>query len=286
MSIKTNILLQSLIFIGLYTFILPLFPDKAVGPYLALNPHDIAKLTFTIMLITSASHFITQITHSHNIILLTGFLGGFSSSTATIVAMASLAKQQTAMENNAAAAAIASSIATYIQVAILIGLVSPAILSALAVPLLAGVGVSIAGCWLVYRGGRRQKMAQTKTFAIWTSLKQGLLLVLILSGMMVFIAALQQRMGHQGLNLASLLSGLVDGHASAIAASEMVVLKKISIEQALIPILIGLTSNTVMRSLLSSISQRRMFILPVAGVLLLANVSAWLGLWLSLWWTV
>jgi uncharacterized membrane protein (DUF4010 family) len=81
-------------------------------------------------------------------LLLTGFLGGFVSSTATIAVMGRRAVREPPMRRIATAAGIASSVATIVLLAAVVGAVSVPVLRAVALPLilagLAAAGYAIA----------------------------------------------------------------------------------------------------------------------------------------------
>ena len=81
-------------------------------------------------------------------VLLTGFLGGFVSSTATIALMGKRAVDEPPMRRLATAAGIASSVATIVLLAAVVGAASVPVLRALALPLilagLAATGYAIA----------------------------------------------------------------------------------------------------------------------------------------------
>jgi uncharacterized membrane protein (DUF4010 family) len=280
MSLKLNYLFQFLAIGFMLYLVLTVLPDVNVGPYLAINLRDIATLFLAIFAISVFGGMLIEIAHFHQIFLMTGFLAGFASSTASVIAMANLTKHQPEVAKSAATAAIASSIATYIQLAFLIGVVSSAMLMQLALPIFIGAFSTLIFCWL---------SASFKTYGVnqplisihfLDHLKKTLFTVCMLSLMMILIVVMQEKLGIQGVNIAAFLSGLVDGHASAISFSEMVALKKMSVEKALLPILIGLSSNTLFRSLLSLLSGNRLYFTRVAGALLSANLLVWLTIWL------
>lgn len=254
---KATILVDALAvagFIAVYLFLLPLFPDADIGPYGAINLHDISRLVFVIMAVGFGGGLAARLVGVRGGLLLAGFLGGFASSTATIAAMGVLAKRDGSASRMASIAAILSTVATYVQLAFIMWWGSTAALRAVAVPLLAGGGAAAAFAVASYRHGRARisEHAYVPVEPL-ASLKQAALVAVLLTAMLVAISATQELLGARGMEAAAFLSGFVDGHAAAIALSEMVALKKLVAEAAVIPILLGLTSNAAVKATFAAV---------------------------------
>lgn len=273
---KKELLTQCLVLFAIYFGLLPLVPDVQVGPYSAINPHDIAKLTLAIIIISVVGNLLLTTARLKHVFLLTGFLGGFTSSTATVIAMANFAKQEPTLLQGAAAAASASNIATFIQMSILISLINPQLFLLLLLPLSAGAMVATSTSLFIYRKAGGTHLHHVDEVNLLSTIKRSVLIVLMLSIMLVMIAYAKEILGHQGVNVAAFLSGLVDGHASAISISELATLGIMPISSASAPVLIGLSSNAIMRTLFSILSKSRPFALQVGGSLLLSVLVTWL----------
>jgi uncharacterized membrane protein (DUF4010 family) len=276
LSIKNEFILQCLAMLFIFFGLLPMVPDIAIGPYSAINPHDIAKLTLVIIIITVVGNLLLTKARLKHAFLLTGFFGGFTSSTATVIAMANFAKQEPALLQGAAAAASASNIATFIQMSILISLINSQLFLLLLLPLTAGAMVATMTSLLIYRKAHGANINNVDEVSLLSTIKRSVLIVLMLSIMLVMIAYAKERLGHQGVNVAAFLSGLVDGHASAISISELASLGIMPITSACVPVLIGLSSNAIMRTLFSILSKSRSFTLQVGGSLLLSVLVTWM----------
>jgi len=277
MCMKIGLLTQCLVLFAVYLGLLPLVPDIQLGPYSAINPHDIAKLTLAIIIISVVGNLLLTTARLKHAFLLTGFLGGFTSSTATVIAMANFAKQEPALLQGAAAAACASNIATFIQMSILISLINPQLFLLLLLPLSAGAMVATITSLLIYRKAVGTELHHVDEVSLLSTIKRSVLIVLMLSIMLMMIAYAKEKLGHQGVNVAAFLSGLVDGHASAISISELASLGIMPITSASAPVLIGLSSNAIMRTLFSIFSKSRPFALQVGGSLLLSVLVTWLA---------
>jgi uncharacterized membrane protein (DUF4010 family) len=97
-------------------------------------------------------------------------------------------------------------------------------------------------------------------------------------------ADLQARFGSAGVLLAAMLAGLVDTHAAAISVATLVASGKITPQEAVVPILSALTSNTLSKIIMSATSGGWPFALRVVPGLILVAVAAWVGTLSGLLW--
>src|SRR5215467_13831880 len=115
-SVLTNEELEdALIFAGATLVVLPLVPDRPMGPYGALNPHSIWILVILIMAIGGAGYIAIRTVGARYGLPVAGFASGFVSSTATIGAMGARAARTREVLEAAAAGAVLSTVATIVQ---------------------------------------------------------------------------------------------------------------------------------------------------------------------------
>jgi uncharacterized membrane protein (DUF4010 family) len=262
-------------FIGSYFFIVPLIPDADFGPFQAINLHDIARLLVAILMVALAGRLSVNAVGGRNGLLMTGFFGGFASSAATIAAMGALARREPTAIWGASIAAILSTVATYIQLAFILWLTNGVVLSKIALPLLCG-GAAVAAFAMVSLKTREDRvLAHMKESRLLTTLGNALLVGILLTIVLVLGAAVQSKLGVKGLALISFVSGFLDGHAAAFAISELVSLQKVSVDAAVIPILLGLTSNTVTKSVFAIVAGGRSYASRVIAGLAISIALTW-----------
>lgn len=261
--------------------VLPLAPDRFMGPFDALNPRAIARLIVLVMAISALGYVAMRSLGPRYGLPLAGFASGFVSSTATIYSMGERASRQEALMRGAVAGAVLSSIATFIQLTIVVALIQPALLSALALPLTSGGLVAcLYGLLFVLRRGPANdeggedvgRAFDLKTAAAFSALVS---LVLLLS------AGLNVWLGTRGMLLGAAVTGLVDAHATAASVASLLAAKKISIDQAVGPILLGLTTNTVMKAVVAFNSGGPRYAARIVPGLALVIIAIWLGAWLG-----
>jgi uncharacterized membrane protein (DUF4010 family) len=116
------------------------------------------------------------------------------------------------------------------------------------------------------------------------SLRTALAFGSILAVTLVISAGLQQRFGGAGVLLAAVVAGRVDTQAAAISVATLVASGKVTAQDAVFPILAGLTSNTLTTIIMAAISGGWAFALRVVPGLVLVAVAAWVGTFAELLW--
>ena len=113
------------------------------------------------------------------------------------------------------------------------------------------------------------------------SFRTALLFALSITAIMFASAAIVAWMGAPGLIPAAAVTGFADAHATAVSAGSLVGSKTISATQATVPILLGLTTNTVTKIIVAMINGGRHYAAQVIPGLILTITAAWLGWALS-----
>jgi uncharacterized membrane protein (DUF4010 family) len=276
-AITEDELKDALIFAGATLVVLPLLPDRPMGPYGALNPHSIWVLVILVMAIGAAGHLAVRILGLRVGLPIAGLASGFISSTATIAAMGARAAKTTDVLTAAVAAAVLSTIATIVQMALVLGVTSIPTLRMLSIPLIfAGLAAVVYGGASMTRALRSKTESETQSGRAF-SLTTALIFALTLSGVLVASAALREWFGEAGVILAAALAGLIDTHSAAISVASLVASEKMSAVDAVFPILAGLSTNTASKMIVAGISGGRSFALRVIPGLVIVVLAAWAG---------
>lgn len=109
-------------------------------------------------------------------------------------------------------------------------------------------------------------------------LKSAMGLAVIISSVMLLSAALTARFGERGLVAAAALAGFADTHSAAISVASLVAANKIGLQDATLPIIVGLTTNTLTKALIASLSGGRQYAMQVIPGLILMIASIWSAL--------
>jgi len=269
---------DALIFAGATLVVLPLVPDRPSGPYGALNPHSIWILVILVMAISAAGYVAVRMLGARFGLPIAGLASGFISSTATIAAMGARVRKTKDVLAAAVAGAVLSTIATIVQMALVLAATSMTTLRTLAVPLIcAGVAAVLYGTVFTI-GALQQKTENEAQRGRAFSLSTAVIFALTLSGILVASAALREWFGERGIIVAAALAGFVDTHSAAISVASLVASGKMTAADAVLPILAGLSTNTMSKMFLAGISGGRSFALRVIPGLIVVALAAWGGM--------
>ena len=257
--------------------VLPLLPDRPMGPFGALNPHSIWRLVVLVLAIGAAGHVAVRVLGPRFGMPIAGLASGFVSSAATIGAMGARAAAAPAVLGAAAAGAVLSTVATLIQLAAVLAITSLPVLRAVSPALVAGgVAAALYGAVFTLRA-LRQPVAASEATGNPFSLTAALIFAATLSVVLLASAALRAWFGQSGAVVAAALAGFVDTHAAAISIAALVASGKMSAAAAVAPILAGLTTNTITKVVLARTTGGRAFALRVVPGLILVIAAAWAG---------
>jgi len=268
---------DALIFAGATLVVLPLLPDRPLGPYDALNPHMIWIIVILVMAISAAGYIAFRILGARFGLPLAGLASGFISSIATIGAMGARATKAPDVLAAAVAGAVLSTVATIVQMAAVLAATSVLTLQSLSGPLVcAGLAAAAYGAVFTIRA-LRQKTGDEPRSGRAFSLSTALIFVLTLSGILVASAALREWFGETGVIMAAAVAGFVDTHSAAISIASLVASGKMNAVDAVIPILAGLSTNTIGKIIFAWISGGHSFAVRVIPGLILVALAAWGG---------
>jgi uncharacterized membrane protein (DUF4010 family) len=266
-----------LIFAAATLVVLPLLPDRAIGPYGALNLHTIWIVVILVMAVSALGYVAVRLIGARFGLPLAGLAAGFISSVATIGAMGARAEKDPELLMPAVAGAVLSSVATIVQLAILISVTSMETLHAFWPPLvLSGAAAILYGgaftLWAL-RHAAEDHEAPGSAFSLGTALT----FAAILAAVLLIAAAAQDWFGEAGVLVAAAAAGFADTHSAAISVAALVADDKISPSLSVVPILAAITTNTIAKMIFAVSAGGRAFALYVVPGLVLLAAAAWAG---------
>jgi uncharacterized membrane protein (DUF4010 family) len=271
---------DTLLFFAIALIVLPLSPDRFMGPFAALNPRALATLIVAVMAISAAGYVGTRWLGPKYGLPLAGFASGFVSSAATIHAMGVRAKQEPNLMAPAVTGAVLSSMATMIQMSLVIALVQPNLLLAMVLPLaLGGAVASLYGLVFYLQGVREPQQSKAQESGRAFDLKTSIGFTAMLGVVMTASAGLNAWLGDAGLLAGAAVSGFADAHATAASAASLMAAGKIQMNQAIVPILLGLTTNTLTKAVLAFNAGGLAYASKIVPGLVLMVSATWLGFW-------
>lgn len=258
--------------------ILPLAPTQPIDPWGVVQPRKLWMLAVLIMAINALGYVALRALGPKTGLPLAGLLSGFVSSTATIGAMGARTKSQPDLHKGAVAGAAASSVATVVQLAIVVGLLSTPTLLLLAPSLVAsGLAAVIYAGVFTLRSFRETSPGATPKGRPFDP-KTALIFVLVVGLTLTISALLTQWLGDRGLMLAAAVAGFTDAHAAAISSASLAASGRTQAEFAALATLVGFSTNIVSKIVVAfSLGDRRYAFELTPGLILMA-LAAW-GAW-------
>ena len=268
---------DAMIFAGATLVVLPLLPDQALGPYGVFNPRSIWIVVILVMAISAAGYVLVRMLGARFGLPLAGFASGFISSAATIGAMGARARKGPDAVSAAVAGAALSTVATVIQLCLVLAATSPVTLRTLSAPLIcAGIAAAAYGAGFTFRALRERDAAEPQPGRAF-SLPVALVFALTLSAVLIASAALREWFGETGVIVGAAAAGFVDTHSPAIAIASLVASGKMTAADAVFPVLAAFSTNTISKIIFALSSGSRSFALRLIQGLILVASAAWAG---------
>lgn len=228
--------------------ILPLLPDRAIGPFGGVNPFKLWWLVVLIAGISFVGYVAIKLLGEGRGVLLAGFAGGLVSSTATAVTLADRGRTRPELAGTLAGGILLASTVMPVRLAAIIGVAQPALLRSVAVPLLATAAAGI----LVVLGtlGRRLLRAEPETapsahdnpFSLMSAIKLAALVSLVTIGSQL----LYDWLGAAGLYVAAALSAIADVDAVGLSTAELVG-RGLPAQTGALVVLVAVVTNTFVK---------------------------------------
>lgn len=289
--------------------ILPLLPDRDMGPYGVLNPSRIWLLVVSVTGIGWLGYLGVRLLGSRRGLLVTGAAGGFVSASSTTAAMGRIAKSEPERFRPALAGALMASVSTMVQLVLVVAIGSRPVAIRLLAPAVAVAVALLAEVFVLVREpkqlpepeqpGEPHKSDATQSTLPAHDVEQeagsaqskrqpsafGLAPALILAAVITLTLLISRwaadRLGQAGTVSISALAGLADGHAGALSAAAQAGRGEISTTVALWAAAASIGTNTMVKLVLAIASGGAKFGRMFATRILLAAVLAFVVLQLT-----
>jgi uncharacterized membrane protein (DUF4010 family) len=273
-------LFHFLVFLSVSVLAWQTLPDEYWGPNKALNPHAITEFIVTILLISALGKFSIYLLGKRYGLILTGLIGGFASSTATIYSMGVANQQDESAHSGSILGAILSNVSTLLQIILLCQLLAPQLTLLSLKPIVAGMTTIMLVSFVAFHKLRNSEKNQQlpivdSEIVDWKSL---LILTFVVTSISFMSGVLFEKFGSSALLLIAAISGLADAHAVIPSLAAFVNQGSLQPKDALLPIMIAFTVNTCTKCLIAFQAGGKKFGFKVSTGLALTAAGAWLGL--------
>jgi len=229
---------------------LPILPNRPLGPWHALNPYEIWWMVVLIAALSYIGYFANKFLGERRGMIVTGLFGGMTSSTAVTLTLSPIARERAEEREIVAAAILAASAIMFPRLLVIAAAVTPDLALKVAPSFAVATVVTIAAAgWLAWRSRNVEPAVGTHELKtrnpldLWFAVKFGLLLTL----MMIASRAVQSILGNSGLFTFAALSGLADAAPITLSVSSMVKQGQTDLAAAGVAVLAAAAVNTLVK---------------------------------------
>lgn len=255
--------------------VLPLLPDRAIGPYEVFNPRTLWLLVVLVMAISAAGHVALRLVGNRWGLAVAGFFAGYVSSTAAVAGFGQRVREAPGLRSAAVGAALLANLASVSLFVPVLLAVAPGLLPEVGVELAIAGAVLLAGGLLGLRrdgDGPPPPTAESRMFRF----RHALAFAVIITVVLFVAAALNAWLGPRGAMLAAVVAALAELHAAAATVAKLWQTGAFDVAQARWAIVGLLAASSVAKSVVAFASGGRAYGLRVT-IGLAAMVAAVAG---------
>jgi uncharacterized membrane protein (DUF4010 family) len=251
--ISSEDLYGTLQFLIMAVIVLPLLPNRPIGPLEIINPFSVGLMVVLMSGVSFIGYVAIKLVGAGGGLGLTGLIGGVVSSTAVTLSVSGRAKQQPTLADSCALAVMLASTVMGARVTLVISALNRELLKVILIPLAvmiaSGLLVSIVLFFLSrkHKEGAHGEMEFKNPFEIGRALKFAAIFIVV----MFISKAAAVHFGNTGTYIAALLGGLTDMDAITLSMARMAG-SGLDMKIAAVAILIAAASNTVVKTSLAT----------------------------------
>lgn len=230
--------------------VLPLLPDRAFGPYAALNPRQVWLMVVLISGVSLAGYVALRLVGREYGPALLGLFGGLVSSTATTLSYSRYARAGTQLLVLAVSVIVIANLTVLARLALLAAAVSPALLGTLVPVLACGLlpGLIALVAWI--RGRREEQALTMPEVTNPTELRTALAFAALYAIILLLAAWLNDLFGSRGVYAVALISGLTDVDAVTLSSLRLLNLGALTGAESATSIVLAVIANIVFKLVL------------------------------------
>jgi uncharacterized membrane protein (DUF4010 family) len=254
-------LLATLQLLLIAAVVLPLLPDRNLGPWAALNPRSIGLLVLLIAGTSYVGYFAMRLLGTRVGLLATAMIGALVSSTAVTVSFGRMARRSQGSVAILGAGISLAAGTMAVRILAEVSIVNPALLPTLAPPIavLAMVPLIAAGAISLRKESALQtpstpSTSSTSEVELKNPIELGSALAYgaVLAGLFVLIRAVEAWFGKSGIYALSALSGITDVDAVSLSLAQASKVD-LPLSVATAGILIAAMVNTLVKAILATV---------------------------------
>jgi uncharacterized membrane protein (DUF4010 family) len=219
--VSTDDVYATVKFVLLALVVLPLLPDRALGPFGALNPRKIGWMIALVAGVSFAGYVASRVVGTRLGLLVAGLVGGLVSSTALTVALSARAKAQPELTRLCGVGIVAASATLFPRVLLVAGVVHPPLVRELALPLGVMAAVSYGVAFWTFWRSRGADAGEGVEYKNPFELGQALRFGVIYAVVIVLARTAHEYAGGAGVFASAAIAGLADVDAITLSLAEL-----------------------------------------------------------------
>jgi uncharacterized membrane protein (DUF4010 family) len=258
--------------------VLPLLPNRGLGPYQAVNPRDVGFMVVLLTAVSLIGYLLVRFFGEGKGFALAGLLGGLASSTAVALSFSRKARETPALARPLAAGIVVASTVLYARGALVL-LVLDAPLGRHLLPRLGAlfaVGLALS-LMLLRRASAPREAGPALSLGNPVELGHAVVLAALFGVVLLIARVAQAELGTAGLWSVGAVGGLVDVDSVAVAAARLRQQDVVGVPAAAGAFLLATVSNLVFKggvTVLAGGGPLAREVLPAFGALALLTVAA------------
>ena len=212
---------DGLVLLASAVVVLPLIPDRTLGPYDVFNPALLWTLVVLVMAISALGHVALRVVGNRWGLAIAGFFAGYVSSTAAVAGFGQRVREAPLLLRPAVGAAMLANLASLSLFVPILLAVSPALLAQLWPELAAVAAVLLAGGLLGLRGKAADAVAPPTADTKMFQFRHSLVFAVVIAAVLFLSAALNAWLGPRGAMAVAMVAALGELHAAVATVGNL-----------------------------------------------------------------
>ncbi|WP_166264600.1 MgtC/SapB family protein [Marinobacter caseinilyticus] len=257
---------------------LPILPNRGVGPGAMVNPYEIWWMVVLIASVSFIGYFAVRVGGTEKGILFTSLFAGLSSSTALTLHYARQSRQSVALSPLLASGVLLACGTMFPRILLYCAVISPSMLPKMVWPAVVMTLLLYVPALLIWRahkngsGSEAPHLTQNPL-----DLKVALMFGALLTIIMVLGDWLREWLGTAGIYLLAASSGIADVDAITLSLTRMST-KTIDLHTAVFAVVLAASVNNAVKATMAAVLGHRQLATRVAGPMALSLMA---GLWVA-----
>ena len=250
-------ILSLLQFATLTFIILPILPDRAMGPYQAFNPHKIWLMVVLIVGVSLTGYLAVRLLGERASGPWLGLLGGMVSSTATSLVYAREARNNPGSLSFSTSVILMANIVLFLRLIVLAAILVPSALSHMALVMVPALVLGLVTTAIRFRHDLNQGPHPELSLSNPTELKLALGFALMFAVVVLCSAWLHDLYGSKGIYAVALISGINDVDPITLTVLNLFGENRLGINQVINSVVLAVLANNLFKyGLIASLGGR------------------------------